>query len=149
MKNEYKNILVPVDYSSITKELALKAAEIAIRNNGRIDFLNVINTNFSFTFGAMDGNQITYTVNDHLKTLKKLASSIKRETGFTNIHIHVRFGNPKNVIAFDFPKEYHNDLIMIGNKSKKRTPTLMGSVASFVNLYAPCDVMTVKPKTKA
>lgn len=146
MYNEYKNILAPVDGSEYAEAAVAKAAEVAIRNEGRLDLLSVINTtSFGFTYGVLSGDAITQMVDGELEYLKDLVKKITTKTGFENIHMHVRFGNPKNVITYDFPKDYHTDLIMMGATGKSATERLLvGSTASYVNSHALCDVMIVR-----
>lgn len=150
MYNEYKNILVPVDGSKYAEAAVAKAAEVAIRNEGRLDILSVINTtSFGFTYGVLSDDAITRIVDGELDYLKDLVKKISTKTGFENIHMHVRFGNPKNVITYDFPKDYHTDLIMMGATGKSAAERLLvGSTASYVNSHAKYDVMIVRTSLK-
>ncbi|WP_395317650.1 universal stress protein [Fructilactobacillus frigidiflavus] len=150
MYNEYKRILVPVDGSKYAEAALNKAVEVAIRNEGRLDILSVINTtSFGFTYGVLSGDAITQMVDGELAYLKGLVKQITTKTGFKNIHMHVRFGNPRNVITYDFTKDYATDLIMMGATGKNATERLLvGSVASYVNSHASCDVMIVRTNLK-
>ncbi|USS85708.1 universal stress protein [Fructilactobacillus ixorae] len=146
MYNEYKHILVPVDGSKLAEAALFKAAEVAIRNEARLDVLNVLNTtSFGFSYGVVDGDAITDMVNDELDYLKKLIQRVKKATGIEDIHMHLRFGSPRNVITYDFPHDYQVDLIMMGATGKNAVSRLLvGSVTSFVNTHARCDVAVVR-----
>ncbi|WP_429971470.1 universal stress protein [Fructilactobacillus sp. Tb1] len=150
MNNEYKSILVPVDGSKYSEAALNKAAEIAIRNEARLDVLNVINTTaFGFTYGVLSGDAITQMVDGQIDYLKALVKKVQDKTGIKNIHMHVRFGNPKNVICYDFTKDYHTDLIVMGATGKNATERLLvGSTASYVNSHAMCDVLIVRTNLK-
>ncbi|USS88388.1 universal stress protein [Fructilactobacillus hinvesii] len=146
MYNEYKNILVPVDGSQQAEAALIKAAEVAIRNDARLDVLNVLNTtSFGFSYGVVDGDAITDMVNDEIDYLKDLIQRVKKQTGIKNIHMHLRFGSPRNVITYDFPHDYAVDLIIMGATGKNAVSRLLeGSVASFVNTHASCDVAIIR-----
>ena len=67
------------------------------------------------------------------------------DAGVTDVSIHIRFGNPKRVIAREFPKDHHNDLIVIGATGISGMERFMvGSVTSYVNRNALSDVMVVR-----
>lgn len=143
---EYHNILVPVDGSK-ESELALnKAIMIAKQNHAHLDLLNVLDTKqfFGSYGGIISGNavyQITQEAQKYLENLKMDA----QKRGLDDVAIHVRFGNPRIVIAEDFPNDHHSDLIMIGSTGLNAVEYIMvGSVTTYVNRTAPCDVMIVK-----
>ena len=53
------------------------------------------------------------------------------------------------MITYDFPKDYHTDLIMMGATGKNAAERLLvGSTASYVNSHAKCDVMIVRTSLK-
>lgn len=146
MKQEYERLLVPVD-GSAEAELAFgKAIKVAISNHARIDILNVLDTKqFIGSYGGMISGdaiyQLTQDSQEYLEGLQKKAE----DAGVKEVAIHVRFGNPKNVIATDFPHEYKTDLIMIGSTGLNAIErVLVGSVTEYVNRTAPCDVLIVK-----
>ena len=135
MSQEYKNILVPVDGSK-QAELALKKAiSTAKRNGAHVDILNVVDTRaMSYNFAGMSDGSIAYLLTD-----------AQENEHFNNIDIHVRLGNPKTVISFDFPRDHKNDLIMIGASGlSKMQRAVVGSVTAFVNRNSRVDVMVVR-----
>ena len=139
MSQEYENILVPVD-----AELAFqKALATAKRNDAHIDVLNVIDTRaMAYNFAGMSNGSIAYQL---VEKAKDYLDGLLDNVDFENIDIHVRLGNPKTVIAFDFPRDHHNDLIMIGASGLSRMQRAMiGSVTSFVNRNAHVDVLVVR-----
>lgn len=147
MDQEYQNILVPMDGSK-ESELALgRAIAVAKRNSAHIDVLNVIDTRaMAYNFAGMSDGSIAYQLVDKSKQyLDDILKKVKGDDGFDNIDIHIRLGNPKTIIAFDFPRDHHNDLIMIGASGLSRMQrAIMGSVTSYVKRNAPVDVLVVR-----
>ncbi|KRO23520.1 hypothetical protein IV88_GL000917 [Pediococcus argentinicus] len=148
MLQQYKNILAPVDGSKATEAVLDKAIEVAKRNDTHLDILNVLEVNqFSDTYGGAVSGDVIYKlsedVQERLDKLKKKAEA----AGVKDVSVHVRFGNPKPVIAKEFPEDHHNELIMIGSTGLNALERIMvGSVATYVSRNAICDVLVVKPQ---
>lgn len=147
MLQEYHNILVPIDGSKEAELALAKAVEVAKRNAAHLDILDVLATQqYEVSYSGFVDGSVIYKMSKDVKIyLDRLVAQIEKETKFTNINIHIRFGNPKTVIAYDFPKEHHNDLIMIGATGLNAVERmLIGSVATYVNRNALTDVLVVK-----
>lgn len=147
MNQEYQNILVPVDGSKQAERALNKAIAVAKRNDAHIDILNVIDTRaMAYNFAGMSDSSIAYQLVDKSKDyLDELYDNAKQKQGFDNIDIHIRLGNPKTVISFDFQRDHQNDLIMMGASGLTRLQRAMvGSVTSFVKRNAPVDVLVVR-----
>lgn len=144
---DYKRILVAIDWSPEATAALKKAIKIAKIDNSDIDLINVIETS-KYTFGffqALTQNDerlvhITDTTQEQLEDLKKKV----QDQGIKNVHVHIRFGNPKTVLGIDAPKDYHNDLIIMGAEGENALGQRMGSVASYVVRNTNCDVMVIK-----
>lgn len=147
MDQEYQNILVPVDGSK-EAELALeRAIFVAKRNGAHVDVLNVIDTRaMAYNFAGMSDGSIAYQLVDKSKEyLTKLLKEAKEKNDFDNMDIHIRLGNPKTIISFDFIHDHHNDMIMIGASGLSRMQrAVMGSVTSYVKRNAPVDVLVIR-----
>ncbi|WP_064533603.1 universal stress protein [Lacticaseibacillus rhamnosus] len=146
MDQEYDRLLVPVDGSKEAELAFNKAVKVALANQAHLDVLNVLDTKqFIGSYGGMISGdavyQLTQDAQEYLENLKDQA----KQTGLTDVDIHIRFGNPKTVIATDFPHDHHNDLIVIGATGLNAVErVLVGSVTEYVNRTAPCDVLIVK-----
>ncbi len=93
----------------------------------------------------LSGDAIFQISEDAQNYLNSLKYDIQTNDNLMDVEIHVRFGNPKNVIARDFPSEYKTDLIMMGSTGLNAVERmLMGSVTEYVNRTAICDVLIVK-----
>lgn len=146
-EQEYHNILVPVD-GSPEAELAFdKAKRIAQTNGAHLDLLTVLDTKqFVGNYGgSLTGDAIYQISEDAQNYLENLKADAIEKSGLKDIDIHIRFGNPKVVIARDFPRDHHNDMIMIGATGLNAVErVLVGSVTEYVNRHAPCDVLIVR-----
>lgn len=144
---QYHNILAAVDGSGATMEVLDAAIDSAIRNDAHLDILTVTQVD-QITDGysnAVLSEEATFdSVNatkDRMEDLRKRAL----KAGVKDVDIHIRFGNPKRVIAREFPKDHHNDLIIMGTTGLSGVERFMiGSVTSYVNRNARCDVMVVQ-----
>lgn len=147
-ESPYKNILVPVDGTRATPGVVNKAIQLALDNNAHLDILNVAQINqitegYATLSDLSEGKtyEIVNIVARRLQDIQKRAE----KAGVASASIHVRFGNPKTVIARDFIRDHHNDLIVMGSSSLNRFErALIGSVTSYVIRLAPCDVVVVK-----
>ncbi|WP_063515978.1 universal stress protein [Schleiferilactobacillus harbinensis] len=147
MAQEYHNILVPLDGSAESERALNKAVAVAQLNHAHVDLLHVLDTKqFVGSYGGMITEDTIYQLSEDAQNyLQNIADKLKEEDGFTDVAIHVRFGNPKTVIAEDFLEDHHNDLIMIGATGLNAVERLLvGSVTEYVNRHALCDVLVVK-----
>ena len=125
-----------------------RAIQAAINNNAHLDILNVVQINqvtegFATLTDMSDGktHELVKIVEQRLRDLEKQA----QEAGVKSVDIHIRFGNPKLVIARDFVKDHHNDLIIIGSTGTSRVERmLLGSTTGFVVRMAKCDVIVAR-----
>ncbi|MBC7032699.1 universal stress protein, partial [Salmonella enterica subsp. enterica serovar Enteritidis] len=109
MDQEYDRLLVPVDGSKEAELAFNKAVKVALANQAHLDVLNVLDTKqFIGSYGGMISGdavyQLTQDAQEYLENMKDQA----KQTGRTNVNLHIRFGNPKTVIATDLPHDHHN-----------------------------------------
>lgn len=145
--SSYKHILVPVDGSNQAEEALRKAAQVALLNHGSVDILNVLSTaQYSYNYGGViDGDVINSLVEDTTDYLNELKKKVQNDYGLKEVSVHIRFGNPKTIISEEFVNDHHNDLIMMGSTGMSRLQQVLeGSVTSFVNRNAVCDVIVVR-----
>ena len=105
MLQEYKRILAPVDGSDEAEIALKKATQVAMRNNATLDVLDVLDTRqFVGAYGGMLTSDVIYQITEDTENyLSGLQQEIIK-TGLPQdqVKIHIRFGDPKTVIAFDF-----------------------------------------------
>ncbi|NVY96418.1 universal stress protein [Lactobacillus sp. DCY120] len=149
MMHEYQRILVPVDGSKEADLAVTRAVQIVQQNQATLDILNVLDTRqFSGSYGNLLTHDVIYRIAEDSKSYldemqkKALAAGLKED----QVKIHSRFGDPKTVIALDFLKDYHEDLIVIGSTGLNAVERLLvGSVSAYVTRNALTDVMVVRP----
>lgn len=123
-----------------------KAAALAAGEDVQLDLLYVIDTR-SYNVGFdqqpdVDGTILYNAENRAELELEEQAKPL-RERGI-KVKTHLRFGNPRTVLAIDAPRDYHSSLIILGRANKRLASRMfIGSVASFVTENAPCDVLIV------
>lgn len=150
-QQHYTNILVPVD-GSVQAELALKKAVALAQQSdlAHVDLLNVLRINHYgfYASGSMPGDVIHDLAQDATAYLTSLVETTRAATGFKELAIHVRFGNPKTVIAHEFVADHHNDLIVLGATGMSAVARMVeGSVTAYVSRMANIDVFVVRTDT--
>ena len=148
MTEKYDKILVPVDGSESAERAFDKAVQVAKENHGHIDVLNVIDTRQFMgenKDALISGDAIYQMTQDSEEYLKSLQQWAKEKHDFDGVDIHIRYGSPKMVISYDFIKDHHNNLIIMGATGLSAVERiLMGSVTEFVNQHALADVLVVR-----
>ena len=145
---QYHNILVPVDGSKVTAQVLKKGIAMAKTCDAHLDILNVVQvTQLSDGYAPASSLSPDQTY-DLVKTTQERLEDLKQkaiDAGVTDVAIHVRFGNPKRVIAREFPADHDTDLIVIGASGVSGVERFMvGSVTNYVNRTARCDVLVVR-----
>lgn len=142
---DYKKVMVPLDGSD-NSELAFKRSMEFVQELGTSLYLvHVIDTMpLVGNYGVVSGD-LFYDLSERAREYLEQMKSQAEKWGAQDVSIHVRFGNPKTVIAKDFVNEYHIDLIVIGSTGLNAVERiLVGSVAEYVNRHASVDVMVIK-----
>lgn len=147
MNQQYQNILAPIDGSKATQSVLDKAIEVAKLNETHLDILNVLEVNqFSDTYGGAVSGDVIYKLSEDVQARLNDLKQKALDAGVSSVDIHVRFGNPKPVIAREFPADHGTQLIVIGSTGLTAVERLMvGSVTNYVSRSAACDVLIVKP----
>ncbi|MFD1432981.1 universal stress protein [Lacticaseibacillus yichunensis] len=139
-------ILVAEDGSSAAHAALERAVAIVKDRGGAIDLLHVIDTrqySVSLGEGADVSGKVLYNAEQRAEVaLTDMAEPLRKEG--LRVNIHLRFGSPRSVVAYDAPKDYETTLIILGRSSKRLVSRMfIGSVAGFVVENAPCDVLIV------
>lgn len=148
IKQEYQNILIPVDGSKAAEKALERGVEIALRNKAHVDILNVIDLKqFSVSFSGMidaNGDAVYQSFEDVEGYLNKLVERV-HDLGLKDVSAHARFGSPRGIIAREFPEDHQNDLIIMGATGLNPVERLLvGSVTGYVTRVANCDVMIAR-----
>ncbi|WP_413627836.1 universal stress protein [Fructilactobacillus vespulae] len=146
MAKQYKRILAPIDGGEDTMPILDRAIEVAKQNGSHLDILNVIQvTQFNRNYGNAVSAETVYQLTDQTKEVLETLKQTAVKEGLNDVSIHMRYGNPKKIIAQEFPEDHQDDLIIIGSTGLSAVEQLVvGSVTNYVIRNAKQDVLVVK-----
>ena len=138
----YTKILMAVDLTDDSPEVAERAQAIATNNSADLHIIHVIEP-LSFAYGGdipMDFSGIQDEIHQQAtQQLEKFGS----EQGVPEDHRHVVLGRPE-VEIHALAEEIDADLIVVGSHGRYGLALLMGSTANGVLHGATCDVLAVR-----
>ncbi|MFT8747349.1 universal stress protein [Liquorilactobacillus nagelii] len=146
MTQPYQRILFATDQSENNVTALERTAEYANKNNIQLDILYVLDP----AIAGFGNTQIELSSESlyHLeeKSIGQL-EIIKRRliisgSSIYQVHVHLRIGDPRIIVAQEFPTEYQNDLIVLSSSRKNHLQRFFtGSVSSYVIKNAQADVV--------
>ncbi len=144
MLQQYKHILVAID-GSYEAELAFrKAVEVALRNNGQLHLIHVIDTRAFQNISSFDSAMVEQVTETAKKTMDEYIVTAN-ELGLKDVDYSIEYGAPKSLIAREVPEKKNIDLIMIGATGLNAVERLLiGSVTEYVTRTGVCDVLVVR-----
>ncbi len=138
--SQYTRILVAVDLSEDTAQVAQRA--MAIANNAELHLIHVIEP-LSFAYGGdipMDFSGIQDEIQQQAtQQLQRFAEN----NGIDATHQHIVLGRPEVEIHAK-AEELGADLIVVGSHGRHGLGLLLGSTANGVLHGASCDVLAVR-----
>ncbi|MCI1634350.1 MAG: universal stress protein [Liquorilactobacillus nagelii] len=148
MTQPYQRILFATDQSENNVTALERTAEYANKNNIQLDILYVLDP----AIAGFGNTQIELSSESlyHLeeKSIGQL-EIIKRRliisgSSIYQVHVHLRIGDPRIIVAQEFPTEYQNDLIVLSSSRKNHLQRFFtGSVSSYVIKNAQADVVVM------
>jgi nucleotide-binding universal stress UspA family protein len=135
-----KPIIVPWDYSEMSKNALKTAVELA-GDNSQIHVVHVIPYPPSMEPGVIWGKVDENGLSENAK--KSFYREVS-EDQFLGIHFHTIFGDPGNQIA-KIAKEIGAGLVVISSHGRTGlSHFFLGSVAERVTRMAPCPVLVLR-----
>ena len=140
--SQYQNILVAIDLSEDSAQVAQRGLAIANNNSAQLHLIHVIEP-LSFAYGGdipMDFSGIQ----DEIQ--QQASQQMQRFAASNNIdeqHQHIVLGRPE-VEIHSTAQELAIDLIVVGSHGRHGVALLMGSTANGVLHGASCDVLAVR-----
>ena len=138
----YQHILLAVDLTEESKQVADKAVLLAQQCDCRLSLIHVIEP-LSFAYGGdvpMDLSTIQEQLDEHAQQrLDEFATQLPLDVG----KIHVVSGHTESEIH-RVAKEQQADLIVVGSHGRHGLSLLLGSTANGVLHGARCDVLAVR-----
>ncbi|MDY6890353.1 MAG: universal stress protein [Pseudomonadota bacterium] len=140
----YSRILLALDLSDESEQLALKTAEMAKAFAAELSLIHVVEP-LSFAYGGdvpMDLSAIQEQLDEHARTrldqyAEKIGYPVARKlivTGHTETEIHRA------------AEEHEIDLVILGSHGRHGLALLLGSTANGVLHGAKCDVLAIRVK---
>lgn len=142
--NEYRNILLAVDFSTDDHYVARKAKHLAEKLKAELSIIHVLdNIPMPDTaYGTVIPLDIP-TSYESLEAKKNNLTKIADQFGIKPIHRCLVWGEPKQEIVH-FAEKYQIDLIVVGSHGRHGLALLLGSTANGVLHYAKCDVLAIR-----
>lgn len=140
--SSYKTLLMAVDLSDESSEVAERAGALAAANGATLHVIHVIEP-LSFAYGGdipMDFSGIQEEIHQQAKA--QLAS-FAADLNIAEDHQHIVLGRPE-VEIHSTAEELGADLIVVGSHGRYGLALLMGSTANGVLHGATCDVLAVR-----
>ncbi|NCF19072.1 MAG: universal stress protein [Haliea sp.] len=140
--SEYTKVLVAIDLSEDSSQVAGRARAIAGNNSAELHLIHVIEP-LSFAYGGdipMDFSGIQDEIH------QQATQQLQRFAEANNIdeqHQHIVLGRPE-VEIHATAEELGADLIVVGSHGRYGLALLMGSTANGVLHGASCDVLAVR-----
>ncbi len=142
--NQYKNILLTIDFSEYDKFVADKASDLAKQLNAELSIIHILDdipmpdTPYG-TVIPLDEDS-SYPMLEAEKTqLKQLADNL----AIASTDRWLIWGEPKQEIAL-FAEREKIDLIIVGSHGRHGLALLLGSTANGVLHHAKCDVLAIR-----
>ena len=138
MEQTYKKILVGVDGSEHATEAFKKAVEVARRNQGTVIVATIIEPPIPLMVGASSFSD------DFVEAESERANLLLEECVAYGESVQFTAVQAKSILATELPRKHQVDLLMVGQSGLNAVEKMMvGSVASYVILKAPCDVLVI------
>ncbi len=138
----YKTLLMAVDLSDESGDVAERAAALASANDAKLHIIHVIEP-LSFAYGGdipMDFSGIQEEIHQQAK---QQLSSFASGCDIPEANQHIVLGRPE-VEIHNMAEEVGADLIVVGSHGRYGLALLMGSTANGVLHGATCDVLAVR-----
>ena len=140
----YSRILLALDLSDESEQLAMKTAEMAKAFGAELNLIHVVEP-LSFAYGGdvpMDLTTIQEQLDEHARTkldlyAEKIGYPVSNKmivTGHTETEIHRA------------AEEHNTDLVILGSHGRHGLALLLGSTANGVLHGAKCDVLAIRVK---
>lgn len=138
----YKHILVGVDLSEESQEVATRACSFRDAFAARLSCVHVIEP-LSMAYGGDIPMDLSIIQEQIQETAKNHLASFADGLGIQKESRHLIFGRPETEIHA-LAKEIDADLIVVGSHGRHGLALLLGSTANGVLHGATCDVLAVR-----
>lgn len=149
----YQHILVPVDFSPVSKRSINRAQELATHYQARLTLLHIVeDVPMGVTaFGDVGAIYLTPASQEQQTNSARIKlDDLAKDMQLENVQLEVIEGYPNTAIN-SYAEEHQVDLIVVGHSAKHGLlGILMGSTAETITKHAQCDVLVMRvPKAEA
>lgn len=140
--SNYNTVLLGVDLTEVSTEVADRAKAIAESNGAKLHLIHVIEP-LSFAYGGdipMDFSGIQEEIQQQAK---QQLTKFGENYGVDDSCQHIVLGRPE-VEIHALAEEINADLVVVGSHGRYGLTLLMGSTANGVLHGATCDVLAVR-----
>jgi len=143
--DNYKNILVAIDFSSSADLVINRAVQIAQQSKAKLTLLHVIDHIPPLGFGEEPLIAPDWMIPEHdlLEEAKKSLAKFREKHKLENVEQIASMGTAQNEIV-RIAKKHGIDLILLGSHGRHGVQLLLGSTANGVLHHAECDVLAVR-----
>lgn len=144
----YKHILLAVDFSDNTDAIAERAQDLANRYQAKLSLLHVVD-NLPIV-DTVNGPIIPYEIDlteQIMESAKVRLAKLAERFNIPETDRFLELGSPKIEIV-RVAEEKAVDLIVVGSHGRHGLALLLGSTANGVLHHAKCDVLAVRLKDK-
>lgn len=144
--NNYKNILLTIEFSEHDEAVAEKAQDLAEQLKAQLHIIHVLD-NIPMP-GKPYGTVIPLNENTHDELLEAEKDKLRRisnRLGITLSQCWMVWGNPQEEII-QLAVKLQIDLIVVGSHGRHGLAVLMGSTAKDVLYHTQCDVLAIHLK---
>jgi universal stress protein A len=140
----YKNILLAVDFYEHCEDVANRASDLAIKYQAKLSIIHVVDsvpiTDASYGADIPFNMDITTEL---MAGAKKRLDKLAEKLGVAKDSLWLEMGSPKTEII-RVAKENKVDLIVVGSHGRHGLALILGSTANGVLHHADCDVLAVR-----
>jgi len=143
--DNFKKILVAIDFSSSADIVIERAVRIAQQSKANIFLLHVVDHIPPLGFGEEPLITPDWMIPEHdlLEEAKKSLNKFREKHNLENIEQIVSMGTAQNEIV-RIAKKHNIELIVLGSHGRHGVRLLLGSTANGVLHHAECDVLAVR-----
>lgn len=143
--SKYNHILLATDLSEDSRQVALKALDMAEHYGARITILHVVESLPPYAVGYLGSINIEQEL---LEKAEKDLAELAKQVVVPEADQRVAIGSVKNVIL-ETCEEVGADLVIVGSHGRHGINVLLGSTATAVLHGAECDVLVVRCKEES
>ena len=140
---DYKHILLAVDFSTATQEIGQRAVDLARHYGAQLTLIHVVANLYEEPVYDLMSSFPADVETQLIKNAQQSLDALAQRLGVPDAERVVEVGTPKTGIV-QAAKDREVDVIVLGSHGVHGFELLLGSTANAVLHAAPCDVLAVR-----